>query len=138
MLGNSTSYYGPWCEANAGFRTAVTNAGFSFHPYTANPGDDSAAIPTIFTWLVDSSPSWTDWLYDVINQVSSQTGEAGARAYAELFCVCIERCVGGSDAVLDPGVYQIMTDYYGGTVYQYQHLANRRDNAANIYNTFKQ
>lgn len=136
LLGSSESYYGPWCESNAGFRTAVTNAGFSFHPYTASPGDDSAAIPTIFTWLINNSPSWTDWLYDVINQVSSQTGEAGARAYAELFCVCIERCVGGSDAVLDPGVHQIMTDYYGGTVYKYQHLTTRRENAANIYNSF--
>lgn len=136
LLGCNNGYYGPWCEANEGFRSAVTSAGFSFHSYTPNPGDDSAAIPTIFTWLTESSSSWVDWLYGVINQVSSQTGEAGARAYAELFCVCVERCVGGSDAVLDPGVYQIMTDYYGGTVYQYQHLSNRRDNAANIYNTF--
>ena len=138
LLGCNDGYYGPWCEANEGFRSAVTSAGYSFHAYTPNPGDDSAAIPTIFTWLTEHSSSWVDWLYGVIDQVSNQTGEAGARAYAELFCVCIERCVGGAYAVEDPGVYQIMTDYYGGTVYQYQHLNIRRDNAANIYNTFMQ
>ena len=138
LLGSGNGFYGPWCESNENFRTTVINAGYTFHPYTANPGDDSAAIPTIFTWLTQSSSSWTDWLYDVIDQVANQTGEAGARAYAELFCVCIERCINGTDAVLDPGVHQIMTDYYGGTVYDYQHLSERRDNAANIYNTFMQ
>lgn len=136
LLGYGGDLYGPWCELNAGFRTTVTNAGYSFHSYTRSPGDDSAAIPTIFTWLTQQSSSWVDWLADVIDQVTDQTGEAGARAYAELFCVCVERCVGGECSVNDPGVHQIMTDYYGGTVYRYQDLGTRRDNAANIYSQF--
>lgn len=136
LLGNNGTYYGPWCESQVDFRDTVTAAGFSFHPYTTTPGDDSAAIPTIFNWLTQQSSSWVNWLITVIDQVSSKTGEAGARAYAELFCVCVERCVGGADAVLDPGVYQIMLDEYGGTVYTYQDLGNRRDNAASIYRQF--
>jgi hypothetical protein len=142
LLGSNDGYYGPWCESNDNFRTTVINAGFSFHPYTASPGDDSAAIPTIYTWLTQNSSSWTDWMYDVIDQVANQTGEAGARAYAELFAVCIERCFetpyNPEHAITDTGVYQIMTDYYGGTVYSYQAIGTRRDNAANIYNTFMQ
>lgn len=136
LLGNNGTYYGPWCESQVGFRNTVTAAGFTFHPYTASPGDDSAAIPTIFNWLTQQDGSWVNWLALVIDQVSSQTGEAGARAFAELFCVCIERCIGGSDAVLDSGVYQIMINEYGGTVYLYQDLGTRRDNAAAIYHRF--
>jgi hypothetical protein len=136
LLGQNGTYYGPWCESQVGFRNTVTAAGYSFHQYTPSPGDDSAAIPTIFTWLTQQSGSWVNWLAGVIDQVSSQTGEAGARAFAELFCVCIERCVGGADAVIDPGVHQIMVNYYGGTVYLYQDLGNRRDNAAAIYHQF--
>lgn len=136
VLGNNGTYYGPWCEAHSGFRNHMVNAGFSFHPYTSTPGDDSAAIPYAFDWLTQESDSWVNWLMRVINQVSVQSGEEGARAFAELFCVCVERCVGGTDAVIDPGVRQIMLDYYGGTSYLYQGLALRRDNAAAIYRQF--
>lgn len=106
LLGSGSGFYGPWCESNAGFRTTMTNAGYSFHSYTYSPGDDSAAIPTIFNWLTQQSESWVNWLVDVIDQVAEQTGEAGARAYAELFCVCVERCTPGEGSVIDPGVYQ--------------------------------
>lgn len=136
VLGNNGQYYGPWCESNGGFRTYVTNAGFTFHPYTSTPSNASAAIPTVLEWLTKYSESWVSWLSRVIDQVSSKTGEAGARAYAELFCVCVERCVGGTVAVDDPGVRQIMLDYYGGTSYLYQDLGTRRNNAAAIYNQF--
>lgn len=136
VLGNNGTYYGPWCESNIGFRNYITNAGFTFHPYTSSPGNDSDAIPYAFQWLTQQSDSWVNWLANVIDQVSSQTGEAGARAYAELFCVCVERCVGGEIAVQDPGVRQIMLDYYGGTSYLYQDLDRRRNNAAAIYNQF--
>ena len=135
LLGSGGIYYGPWCESNSGFRTTMTNAGYSFHSYTYSPGDDSAAIPTIFNWLTQQSESWVQWLVDVIDQVAEQTGEAGARAYAELFCVCVERCVPGEGSVIDPGVYQIMIDYYH-KAYLYQMIGTRRDNAANIYNQF--
>ena len=135
LLGSGDGFYGPWCESNSGFITTMTNAGYSFHSYTYSPGDDSAAIPTIFNWLTQQSESWVQWLVDVIDQVAEQTGEAGARAYAELFCVCVERCVRGEGSVIDPGVYQIMIDYYHRT-YLYQMIGTRRDNAANIYNQF--
>ena len=136
VLGCNNGYYGPWCESNSGFRTFMGGAGFSFHPYTANPPDSSNAIPAAFEWLTQHSDSWVNWLMNVKDQVTSQHGEAGARAYAELFCVCVERCVNGTDAVIDPGVQQIMRDYYGGTTYIYQGLATRRNNAASIYNQF--
>lgn len=135
LLGSGSGFYGPWCESNAGFRTTMTNAGYSFHSYTYSPGDDSAAIPTIFNWLTQQSESWVNWLVDVIDQVAEQTGEAGARAYAELFCVCVERCTPGEGSVIDPGVYQIMIDYYH-TTYLYQAISARRDAAADIYNQF--
>ena len=135
LLGSGSGFYGPWCESNAGFRTTMTNAGYSFHSYTYSPGDDSAAIPTIFNWLTQQSESWVKWLVDVIDQVAEQTGEAGARAYAELFCVCVERCTPGEGSVIDPGVYQIMIDYYH-TTYLYQAISARRDAAADIYNQF--
>ena len=135
LLGSGSGFYGPWCESNAGFRTTMTNAGYSFHSYTYSPGDDSAAIPTIFNWLTQQSESWVKWLVDVIDQVAEQTGEAGARAYAELFCVCVERCTPGEGSVIDPGVYQIMIDYYH-TAYLYQAISARRDAAADIYNQF--
>ena len=136
VLGCNNGYYGPWCESNAGFRNYMTSNGFSFHKYTTSPGNQNDAIPYAFTWLTQQSDSWVNWLAGVIDQVSSQTGEAGARAYAELFCLCVERCVDGSDAIQDPGVVQIMHDFYGGTTYYYQYLGNRRNNAANIYHQF--
>ena len=136
LLGSGGGYYGPWCESQVSFINTVTNAGYTFHQYTASPGDDSAAIPTIFNWLTQQSDSWVNWLINVISQVTNQTGEAGARSFAELFCVCVERCINGTDAVLDPGVSQIMKDYYRGTIYQYQKLGDRRDSAAQIYRQF--
>lgn len=136
VLGMSNGYYGPWCESNSGFVQYMNSNGFSFHPYSVNAALQADAIPYAFTWLTQYSSSFVDWLLKKINSVSSQTGEQGARAYAELFTVCVERCVGGSWSIQDPGVYKIMTDYYSGTVYQYQDLDTRRNNAANIYKKF--
>lgn len=135
LLGCNDGYYGPWCESNIEFRTTVTNAGFSFHPYTASPGDDSASVPTIFTWLTQQNPNWTYWFTRHIDMVTNQTGEAGARAYAELFAVDVEICIDGGYVVEDPGVEAAIWDRYDRT-YTYQDLDRRRDNAANIYNTF--
>ena len=135
VLGCRDGFYGPWCESDAGFRNYMTSNGFSFHPYTLQPGNQDDAIPYALTWLTEQSGSWVNWLVTVIDQVSSQTGEAGARAYAELFCVCVERCTPGEGSVIDPGVYQIMIDYYH-EAFLYQIIGTRRDNAANIYNQF--
>ena len=135
LLGCNDGYYGPWCESNVEFRTTVINAGYSFHPYTASPGDDSASVPTIFTWLTQQNPNWTYWFTRHIDMVTNQTGEAGARAYAELFAVDVEICIDGGYVVEDPGVEAAIWDRYDRT-YTYQDLDRRRDNAANIYNTF--
>lgn len=135
LLGCNDGYYGPWCESNIEFRTTVINAGYSFHPYTASPGDDSASVPTIFTWLTQQNPNWTNWFTRHIDMVTNQTGEAGARAYAELFAVDVEICIDGGYVVEDPGVEAAIWDRYDRT-YTYQDLDRRRDNAANIYNTF--
>lgn len=135
LLGCNDGYYGPWCESNIEFRTTVINAGYSFHPYTASPGDDSASVPTIFTWLTQQNPNWTYWFTRHIDMVTNQTGEAGARAYAELFAVDVEICIDGGYVVEDPGVEAAIWDRYDRT-YTYQDLDRRRDNAANIYNTF--
>lgn len=136
ILGSGNGFYGPWCESNIDFYNYVTNGGYTFHSY--NPSVSLVSFDTVarvLTWLTESSDSW-DWFVRSIDKVQNQKGEAGARAYAELFCVCIERCVGGSDSIDDPGVYQVMKDYYGGTVYTYQDLNNRRANAAAIYRTY--
>lgn len=136
LLGSNNGFYGPWCEGNDDFRTTVINAGYTFHhPYTANPGDDSASVPTIFTWLTQQNPNWTYWFTRHIDMVTNQTGEAGARAYAELFAVDVEICIDGGYVVEDPGVEAAIWDRYDRT-YTYQDLDRRRDNAANIYNTF--
>ena len=135
LLGCNDGYYGPWCESNIEFRTTVINAGYSFHPYTASPGDDSASVPTIFTWLTQQNPNWTYWFTRHIDMVTNQTGEVGARAYAELFAVDVEICIDGGYVVEDPGVEAAIWDRYDRT-YTYQDLDRRRDNAANIYNTF--
>ncbi len=135
LLGCNDGYYGPWGESNVDFRTTVINAGYSFHPYTASPGDDSASVPTIFTWLTQQNPNWTYWFTRHIDMVTNQTGEAGARAYAELFAVDVEICIDGGYVVEDPGVEAAIWDRYDRT-YTYQNLDRRRDNAANIYNSF--
>ena len=136
VLGQGGLYCGPWCESNSAFRSYMTGNGFTFHAYTPNAGIQAAPIPYAFTWLTEQHPSWVNWLYGVIDQVQNKSGVEGARAYAELFCVCIERCINGAYSVEDPGVYKIMRNYYGGAVYTYQHLARRRDNAAAIYREF--
>lgn len=136
VLGTGNGYYGPWCESDYNFPQYMISNGFAFHPYTTTPGNADAAIPYAFTWLTQQNSSWTTWLSTVIDSVANQTGVEGARAYAELFCVCVERCVGGPDPVLDSGVYQIMQNYYGGTVYTYQDLNGRRDAAEAIYKQF--
>lgn len=140
VLGTNGTYYGPWCQSGTSFRDYMINAGFSFHPYTTNPSNASGAIPSALTWLTQNSGDWVNWFMSVINQVSSQTGEAGARAYAELFCVCIERCVEilpqyPGDPVLDSGVRQVVRNEYG-TEHKYQGLNSRREHAAAIYNQF--
>lgn len=137
VLGTNNGFYGPWCESNIGFYNYLINRGYSFHPYTPNCSvADDGAIDAALVWLTEQSDSWVNWFMRVVNDVQDKEGEAGARAYAELFCVCIERCVGGADSIDDPGVYQIMKDYYGGTVYTYQELGSRRSNAASIYRQF--
>lgn len=140
VLGDNGSYCGPWCESNRDFRSYVINQGFTFHPYTVSPGDDSAAIPAVMTWLTQYNSNWA-LLARHIDDVTNQTGVSGAESFAELFAVCVERCIGGSDGILDPGVQQVQYDMYIDTEYEgkkfnYQALSNRRQNAANIYTQF--
>ena len=136
VLGQSGIYCGPWCESNTAFKSYMQNNGFTFHAYSTSAGLQAAPIPYAFTWLTQQHPSWVNWLYNCIDQVQNKTGVEGARAYAELFCVCVERCINGAYSVEDPGVYQIMRNYYGGRVYTYQDLSNRRNNAEAIYRQF--
>ena len=138
ILGCGNGYYGPWCESNSGFRSAVEAAGYSWYSYYGGTrsANETDAIPTVFQWLTQDSSSYVDWFATVLSSPTNQSGTAGARSYAELFCVCIERCVGGEGSIEDPGVYKAMTDYYGGTVYTYQDLETRRSNAERVYNEF--
>ena len=130
-----TAYYGPWCQSGTDFKNYVNNAGFTFHPYGSGETLQADAVPTVLKWLTERSGDWVGWFSQVVNQVQSQTGTAGARAYAELFAVCVERCVNGGFAVIDPGVRQVMFNYYG-IEYFYQDLDNRRDYAEDFYRQF--
>lgn len=142
VMGYGNGFYGMWCESNAGLRTAIRDAGLGdlWYPYfNRNLSFDveRQGVAVQLQWLTTgSTESWVNFFMSNVANVTNQTGVAGARAYAELFCVCVERCVYGSDSVEDPGVYRAMTRYYGGTVYQYQQLNTRRNYAERVYNEF--
>ena len=131
-----------WCESNSGIREAIYNAGLSglWYPYfnrNLTFDTEKQGVPVQLEWLTTgSTESWGNFFMNNVENVTNKTGTAGARAYAELFCISVERCVGGSDAVQDSGVHRAMTNYYGGTVYYYQELNQRRNYAERVYNDF--
>lgn len=66
-----------------------------------------------------------------LNIPTNKDGVAGARAYSDLFLVTVERAVGGSEGLEDPGVRAFIgrNDYQGA--------ASRRAWAERYYNQFK-
>lgn len=89
----------------------------------------------------------TDWKYfgDNLEIVENKTGVEGARAYAELFVVGVERAVAASgpdkDMVKDKGILQyIETVLYPGSREfmkgMYQHTERRRKYAEDFYKEF--
>lgn len=140
-MGYGNGFYGMWCESNSGLRTAIKEAGLSglWYPYFNRNIDFETEKPSVgveLNWLTKSSDSWLNFYLPSFNKVSSKTGIPGARAYAELFCVCVERCINGSGELEDLGVIQAMKDYYGGSYYLYQDLENRRRYAEKVYQEF--
>ena len=71
-----------------------------------------------------------------LSLVSSTSGDAGARAYAELWLVEVERAVGGSDELEDAGVKARVQQMYG-SVGKYQGAKRRREAAVEYYNQYK-
>lgn len=61
---------------------------------------------------------------------TNQTGAQGARAYADLFLVLVERAVGGDDEIEDPGVKAIASSS------KYQDAEKRRSRAEEFYNEY--
>lgn len=144
VLGHNGTYYGMWCESNSDFRNYMSNQGFSFYAYYSEPSNsrDREAIPYELTWLTSSSSSWSQNFISNLSAPTSQTGEAGARAYAELFCVGVEICIGHdntSDVVRDSGVANCPIwggSYTPASKGEYQGLTVRRDRAAEVYNKY--
>lgn len=62
---------------------------------------------------------------------TNKDGVAGARAYADLFLVTVERAVGGSDSIEDPAVRNLAGNK------KYQNASGRRNSAERLYNQFK-
>lgn len=79
--------------------------------------------------------TWKDYL-KYLDTVTNKTGEAGARAYAELFCAAFERPTTGTaaDAIQDDGVRAYVAKI-GGTS-TYSGLNRRRNTAAEYYQKF--
>lgn len=143
VLGHNSTYYGMWCESNSDFRDYMHNQGFSFYEYYHEPSSsrDREAISHELAWLTMFSSSWRQNFIGNLSTPTSQTGEAGARAYAELFAAGVEICIGvddTSDFVRDPGVANcsIGGTYTPASKGQYQSLALRRDRAAEVYNKY--
>ncbi|MBQ3413422.1 hypothetical protein IJH33_01035 [Candidatus Saccharibacteria bacterium] len=67
---------------------------------------------------------------DAIDVPVNKTGIAGARAYADLWLVTVEKAVNGDSAIEDPGVAAI------ATANTYQGAAARREHAETIYNQY--
>lgn len=138
VLGNGGGYYGMWCESNSDFRTYMSNQGFSWYSYyddEPSNSRDREAIPYELTWLTQYSSTWSGNFMDNIAAPNSQTGEAGARAYAELFAAGVEICpgtYGDYDIVRDSGVANCPFTSQG----YYQGLVTRRDRAAEVYKKF--
>ncbi|MBO7657397.1 C39 family peptidase [Candidatus Saccharibacteria bacterium] len=62
---------------------------------------------------------------------TNKDGVAGARAYADLFLVTVERAVNGSDDIEDPAVRNLAGNK------KYQNASGRRNAAEQLYNQFK-
>ena len=143
VLGHNGTYYGMWCDLDPDFRNYMSNQGFSFYEYYHEPSSsrDREAIPYELTWLTTSSSTWSQNFISNLSAPTSQTGEAGARAYAELFAAGVEICIGPDDTtdiVRDSGVAHcsIWGTYTPASKGQYQGLTLRRDRAAEVYNRY--
>lgn len=82
---------------------------------------------------------------EFINSPSNRSGIAGARAYAELFCVLVQRPgagIGPNNNIIDPGVRDALraSTFVGGPDVldrvSYSRLNDRRDNAQWVFNQF--
>lgn len=147
------SYYGLWQTNRAALRTAMTEAGLDSLWHTAPAWTSWEGHCTEAQWdqaiainlqvLVNTGYNSDGFSYYKYNEClgypTHQIGADGARSYAELFCGMVERCVGGTDALTDPGVANFMLNYiYKGRItqnYLYQQLVQRRDYAAQTYNS---
>ncbi len=140
--GGGGNYYGFFQTNDAGLRDAFANAGISEYWGSKNAPEDavSKAIDVTLNYLFYNfghTPSFLTHL----DQVSSTTGLEGAKSYAELFLVAVERGVNGNSMLEDPKVqnfvntilYPKKPDLHNKG---YQATYKRRDAAETIYNKY--
>lgn len=68
---------------------------------------------------------------NLLDLPTNKSGEEGATAYTELFLATVEKAVGGSDPLLDPGVSSKFPR-------KYQHTEKRRENTRKFYQQYLQ
>lgn len=140
--------FGLWQTNDVRLRTAMYNAGLgnmwhylpSWTSWEGHCTEEqwNTAVNVQLQVLVQShygGDTWEANFDENLDKVSYQTGENGVRSYCELFCAMCERCIGGTDAILDSVVYDfIMNECYSHADYKYQDLVGRREAAVTIYN----
>ncbi|MBQ3292780.1 hypothetical protein IJG93_00515 [Candidatus Saccharibacteria bacterium] len=127
-----------WCgmnSYNSAFRDYMKNKGLSGYYFHrgSDPGISESIIEEGIKAELDylfTRHSNTNNFKSKLNVPTSKTGTNGARAYADLFLVIVERAVGGSDTIEDEGVKSVASST------RYQDAEKRRDFAENLYAQF--
>ena len=124
-----------WCPLHISFHSQMKSKGYNkyYHKTGTQPvTNDESIIDAAIEFELDflfNSGDWQSFL-NGINAPQNKTGASGARAYADLFLIKVERGVGGSGTIEDPGVRAIAPSK------RYQDAEKRRDYAEEIFNKY--
>ncbi len=136
-------YYGIYQTDNPELISSIESAGYSSYwgssldSIPTDVNDNALKIELDILISTDRFMKFTNYL----DWVSHTSGPEGARSYAELFLVEIERAVGGSSPLEDSRVQSYVNEilYPGMSQYQnkpYQETNKRRDYAEQFFNTY--
>ena len=91
-------------------------------------------LDIIFKLMPKNAANAADFIKK-LKEPAETTGITGARAYADLFLVIVERGINGNDEIEDPNVKAI-SEKMNGRPTKYQEAAKRRAYAEEIYKTY--
>ena len=124
-----------WCPLHKDFHSQMKSKGYDkyYHKTGTQPvTDDESIIDGAIEFELNflfNSGDWQSFL-NGLDAPQNKAGTDGARAYADLFLIKVERAVGGSDTIEDPGVRSIAPST------KYQDAEKRRDFAEEIFNKY--